>query len=134
MLPSLTPSTEPGIGPAWTRLAEHVAAQLPVAELDGIWAFLPIRREGKEYGAAILSRIDGDRRRIYTARYEHRIKGKERGEFEVHLEEVGSGPIDALAELLDAVPRRADEESPVAVPAAAWFPAPLPSAEAIDGG
>ena len=29
----------------------------------------PMRREGREWGTAVLSRVDGDRRRIYTARY-----------------------------------------------------------------
>ena len=36
----------------------------------------------REWGTAVLSRVDGDRRRIYTAGYVLAIKGKERGKFE----------------------------------------------------
>ena len=53
---------------------------LPPAEVDGVWVFSPLRREGREWGTAVLRRVDGDRRRIYTARYVLAIKGKERGQ------------------------------------------------------
>lgn len=108
----------------WSRLAEAVLADLAAEELDGIWQFQPIRVEQREFGTAILSRMDGDRRRIYTARYSLAIRGKERGAFEHHLEEVGSGPVEALDELMLNVRRRLDEEdapSPVAV--ATWVEA-----------
>src|SRR6185503_16613152 len=65
----------------WARLAGAVAEVLPPAEVDGVWIFSPLRREGREWGTAVLSRVDGDRRRIYTARYVLAIKGKERGKF-----------------------------------------------------
>lgn len=115
----------PGQGPGWSQLAAALAEALPAGELDGLWCFVPIRRARDEWGTAVLSRVDGDRRRIYTARYAHTIKGRERGKFAWDLREVGSGPLDALEELLALVPRRSDEEEPpVAVPLEAWFPAP----------
>jgi hypothetical protein len=111
-----------GDGPGWVRLAGELVTALPVAELDGLWCFRPIRRGQVEWGTAVLSRVEGDRRRIYTARYAHTIKGKERGKFQWDLQEVGSGPLDALESLLTQVPARGDEEEPpVPVALADWF-------------
>jgi hypothetical protein len=126
----------PGEGLQWEHLATWLRDALPVEEVDGIWVFRTLRRDYREFGTAVLSRIDGDRRRIYTARYVATIKGKQRGGFEAHLEEVGSGPIEALHELLQLVPVRADdEEPPVPVEVSRWFPVlepvlePVPAAE-----
>ena len=111
-------------GLGWPRLAAAVAEQMPAAEVDGIWVFSPLRHDGREWGTAVLSRVDGERRRIYTARYVLAIKGKERGKFEASLQEVGSGPLQALAQLLQDVQRRIDDEHPpVPVPPEDWFAA-----------
>lgn len=127
MFPDLTEA--PGEGPMWERLAAWVREQLPVEQLDGAWVFRVVRREQREYGTAVLSRIEGDRRRIYTARYVATIKGKERGGFETAMAEVGSGPLEALHELLALVPQRADDEDPPApVPLERWFPPVVPDA------
>jgi len=107
----------------WTRLAGAVAEVVPPAEVDGVWIFSPLRREGREWGTAVLSRVDGDRRRIYTARYMLAIKGKERGRFEASIEEVGSGPLTALAQLLQDTRKRIDDEQPpTPVAPETWFP------------
>ena len=107
----------------WARLAGAVAEVLPPAEVDGVWTFSPLRHEGREWGTAVLSRLDGDRRRIYTARYVLAIKGKERGKFEASVQEVGSGPVAALAQLLhDARKRIDDEQPPTPVSPESWFP------------
>ena len=114
--------TAPVAGLGWSRLATAVAEVLPPAEVDGVWLFTPVRQEGREWGTAVLSRIDGERRRIYTARYALAIKGKERGKFESTVQEVGSGPLGALASLLREAQKRIDDEHPPApVPPAAWF-------------
>jgi len=61
--------------------------------------------------------------RISTARFILTVKGKKRGQFTWSHEEVGSGPLEALDELLALVPRRSEEEEPPApVDPAAWFP------------
>jgi hypothetical protein len=115
--------SQPGAGPGWTRLAQAVAEVLPPAEVDGVWVFSPVRHDGREWGTAVLSRIDGERRRIYTARYMLAIKGKERGKFEATVQEVGSGPLEALATLLrDAQKRIDDEHPPRPVAPDSWFP------------
>jgi hypothetical protein len=121
----------PGLG--WERLAQAVAEVLPPAEVDGVWAFSPLRRETKEWGTAVLSRVDGDRRRIYTARYVLAIKGKERGKFEASVQEVGSGPLEALSRLVQEAQRRIDDEHPpVSVPPESWFPS-VPPDVSVDG-
>jgi hypothetical protein len=111
-------------GLGWPRLAAAVAEQVPPAEVDGVWVFTTLRHEGREWGTAILSRVDGERRRIYTARYMLAIKGKERGKFEASVAEVGSGPVEALAQLLNDAQRRIDDEQPpVPVPPEEFFAA-----------
>lgn len=122
MLASLTPRG-PGEGPHWERLALWLQEQIPTTDVDGVWVFRVLRRDLAEYGTAVISRIDGDRRRIYTARYTALIKGKKRGGFDAVMEEIGSGPIEALHELLALVPVRADDEDPpVPVEVSLWFP------------
>jgi hypothetical protein len=131
--------TQPSRGVAWSglgweRLAQAVAEVLPPAEVDGIWAFTPMRRETKEWGTAVLSRVDGDRRRIYTARYVLAIKGKERGKFEASVQEVGSGPLDAFNRLVQEAQRRIDDEHPpISVPPDLWFPPIVPADVSVDG-
>ena len=111
-------------GLGWPRLAAAVAEQIPPSEVDSIWVFTALRHAGREWGTAILSRANGDRRRIYTARYMLVIKGKERGKFEASVQEVGSGPAEALAQLLrDAQRRIDDEQPPTSVPPEEWFAA-----------
>lgn len=126
MPPVLSP-TQRGAGPGWDRLAAALRDALPGAEIDGVWVFRTMRADPREFGTAILSRVDADRRRIYTARYSLTIKGRQRGGFEWHLREVGSGPLEALEALLALVPARGvEDEPPVAIPVERWFPPPSP--------
>ena len=109
-------------GSGWDRLAQSVADVLPPAEVDGVWVFSPLRRESREWGTAIVSRVDGERRRIYTARYMLAVKGKERGKFESSVQEVGSGTMEALQRLVQEAQRRIDDEHPpTPVAPEAWF-------------
>jgi hypothetical protein len=127
---SVSPSTGSGLGPGWERLAQALREAIPVEELDRIWAFQVVRRQGQDFGTAILSRVEEDRRRIYTVSFVLAVKGKQRGRFQWSLDEVGSGPLEALDELLALVPKRSDEEEPPApVEPAAWFPPPLAAGE-----
>jgi hypothetical protein len=120
-------------GSGWERLARAVAEVLPPAEVDAVWVFTPLRRATREWGTAVVSRIDGDRRRIYTARYGLAIKGKERGKFEASVQEVGTGPIEAFHRLVQEAQRRIDDEHPpVSVPPESWFP-PVPADPQGDG-
>jgi hypothetical protein len=119
-MPSGREPTSSGSG--WERLAQAVSEVLPPAEVDGVWIFAPVRREDREWGTAVLSRVNGDRRRIYTARYVLSVKGKQRGKFESTIQEVGSGPMDALARVLQEAQRRIDDEHPpFSVAPESWF-------------
>ena len=112
-------------GAGWNRLAQAVAEVLPPSEVDAVWVFTPLRHASKEWGTAVVSRVDGDRRRIYTARYGLAIKGKDRGKFEASVQEVGTGPLEALARLFEEAQRRIDDEHPpVSIPPDSWFPLP----------
>lgn len=122
------------VSSGWDRLAQAVAQVLPPPAVDGVWIFAPLRRESREFGTAVLSRIDGERRRIYTARYVLAVKGKERGKFESTVLEVGSGPVEALARVLrEAQSRTDDEHPPVAVPPEVWFSSTLSLGARHDG-
>ena len=117
-------------GSGWERLAQAVSEVVPPVEVDGVWIFAPLRREDREWGTAVLSRVDGDRRRIYTARYVLAVKGKQRGKFESTIQEVGSGPMDALARVLQEAQRRIDDEHPPSsVPSGSWFSSVVASAD-----
>jgi hypothetical protein len=95
---------------------------VPPAEVDGVWIFAPLRRETREFGTAVVARVDGERRRIYTARYVLAVKGKERGKFQSTILEVGTGPVEALARVLQEAQNRTDDEHPpIAVSPEAWF-------------
>jgi hypothetical protein len=118
----------------WDQLAHAVAERIPPAEVDAIWTFAPLRRGANEWGTAVVSRIEGDRRRIYTARYTKTIRGKERGKFEATIQEVGTGPVEVLSRVLqDAQHRTDDDHPPIAVPPSDWFAA-LPADAAGSNG
>jgi hypothetical protein len=122
-LPSKLGRSAPEAG--WARLAQAVAEVVPPDQVDAVWTFAPLRREGHEWGTAVLSRVDSERRRIYTARYVLAIKGKERGKFQATVQEVGSGPVEALTRLLQEAQKRIDDEQPpVSVEPATWFATP----------
>jgi hypothetical protein len=121
-------------GSGWERLAQAVARVVPPAEIAGIWVFAPVRRESREWGTAVFSRIDGERYRIYTARYALAMKGKERGKFESSIQEVGTGPLDALTRVLQEAQRRIDDEHPpISIPPESWFSSTKSSSAGVDG-
>ena len=118
----------------WDRLAQAVAQVVPPQEVDAVWVFSPLRRDSREWGTAVVSRVEGDRRRIYTARYVLSVKGKERGKFESTIQEVGIGPIEVLTRVLQEAQRRIDDEHPpLSVAPEAWFSAARSADTRLDG-
>jgi GGDEF domain-containing protein len=92
------------------RLLEAVAAEMPADEVEAVWAFPPVRRDGREHAIAVVSRRAAeDRRRIYRARYSVGLAGAERGKIVVLLEQAAEGPPDLVPSVIDGVRRRADE-------------------------
>jgi hypothetical protein len=121
-------------GSGWDRLAQAVAEVVPPLEIDAVWVFTPVRREANEWGTAVLSRVEGERRRIYTARYVLAVKGKERGKFESSIQEVGIGPVEALTRVLHEAQRRIDDDHPpTAVPPESWFSSTRSPGASVDG-
>ncbi|MEK6610886.1 MAG: hypothetical protein AABZ35_08185 [Gemmatimonadota bacterium] len=92
------------------RLLAAIAEQMPRDEVDAVWVFPGVRREGREYGVAVVSRVaGGDRRRVYRARYTVKLKGQERGKTALELYETAETPAALVPEVIEGVRRRADE-------------------------
>jgi len=118
----LAPPT-PGQGQGWAKLAAAVEAQVPPAEIETIYAFRPIKRDGKEWGTAVVTRKAPDGRlRVYTAKYMLIVRGKERGQGKYEVVEVALSPAEVLAQVLQAtVDRGGDSEPPVELGPAVWY-------------
>jgi hypothetical protein len=130
----MTGRSVPTAGTGWERLAQAVAQVVPPGEVDEVWVFPPLRRESREWGTAVVSRVDRHRRRIYTARYVLAVKGKERGKFETTIQEVGTGPREALTRVLQEAERRTDDEHPpTAVSPETWFSSISPANPPLHG-
>ena len=98
-------------------MAAAVAAAMPPAEIEAIYLFRPIKREGREWGTAVVTRKspppDG-RLRVYTAKYMLIVRGKERGQAKVEVVEVGRSPAEVLAQVMQATADRTGETEPPA--------------------
>jgi hypothetical protein len=96
---------------------------MPANAIDRVWLFAPIRREEREWGTAVVARrTDDDRRRLYTASYLLVVRGRERGQGRVTVEEVGESPPAVVHEVIAGVQERTgDAHPPVEVPPDRWF-------------
>ncbi len=114
----------PGLGLGWTRAAQRLAEVVPASDIERIWLFPPVRREEREWGVAVVSRIvNGERRRIYTASYMLVVRGREKGQGKVAVEEVGESPTSVVHDVIKGVQDRAGEaEPPVEIAAEIWYP------------
>src|SRR5204862_1205752 len=119
------PPLEPGRGPGWAKLAEAVALRVPPSEIETIYLFAPWKREGREWGTAVgacRGTEGSDRLRVYTARYMLIVRGKERGQSRIEVEETALSPADVIARVMQAAAARTgDPEPPVAVGPAVWY-------------
>lgn len=113
----------PGQGQGWAKLAAAVEAQVPAAEIETIYVFRPIKRDGKEWGTAVVTRKAADGRlRVYTAKYMLIVRGKERGQGKFEVVEVALSPAEVLAQVMQAtVDRGGDSEPPVELGPAVWY-------------
>ena len=120
-------SLDPGRGPGWAKLAEAVALRVPPSEIETIYLFRPWKREGREWGTAVVAcRVvgggGGDRLRVYTARYMLVVRGKERGQSRIEVEETALSPAEVIARVMQAAAERTgDAEPPMAVGPAVWY-------------
>lgn len=113
----------PGLGLGWTRVSAAVAERIPPAMVEGIWLFAPVRREEREWGTAVVaSRAEDGRRRVITASYILVVRGRDRGQGKVVVEEVGVSPLEVLHDVLAGVQERAGEpDPPVEIAPELWF-------------
>jgi hypothetical protein len=117
----------PGQGPGWAKVAAAVETAMPPAEIQGIYLFRPMKREGREWGTAVVTRRsdapgESGRLRVYTAKYMLIIRGKDRGQAKVEVTEVGLSPAEVLAQVMQATADRTGEsEPPVEVGPRAWY-------------
>jgi hypothetical protein len=122
----LAPSA-PGLGPGWAKLAAAVEAQVPPGEIETIYIFRPIKRQGREWGTAVITRRSAaggtdQRLRVYTAKYMLIVRGKERGQTKIDVTEVALSPAEVLAQVMQAtVDRGGDTEPPVEVSPGVWY-------------
>jgi hypothetical protein len=115
----------PGRGPGWEKLAAAVAQQIPPAEIETIYVFRPIKRQGREWGTAVVTRkgATGDARlRVYTAKYMLVVRGKDRGQTKLEVVEVALSPAEVLARVMQAtVDRGGETEPPAEFGPAVWY-------------
>ena len=108
--PLPTPADTERYGEGLARLLDLVAERMPRGEVEAVWAFPGVRREGREYGFAVIERrIEGERRLVYRGRYTVQLKGQERGKIAVELEETAEALPETLQRVLAGVRDRADE-------------------------
>ena len=114
-----------GRGPGWDKLAEAVARRVPPSEIETIYLFRPWKREGREWGTAVVAcraPEAGGRLRVFTARYMLVVRGKERGRSRVTVEETALSPAEVVERvMLDAAERSGDPDPPVAIGPATWY-------------
>ena len=92
------------------RLLAVLAERMPRDEVEAVYAFPPVRHDGREHAVAVVSRVmEGERRLVYRARVVVPLKGPERGKVTVVVEETAEAPAALLPEVLEGVGRRADE-------------------------
>lgn len=122
--PNTSTARAAGLGIGWTKLGAAVCERLPVAQIERIWLFPPVRHEEREWGTAVVAvRVDDNRSQVYTGTYILTIRGRDRGRAYLSVEEVGAGPDDVLPEVIRGVQVRAGEaEAPVEIDPELWFP------------
>lgn len=111
-----TPADPAVYGEGLAHVLDRVAALMPKAEVEAVWSFPGVRREGREHGVAVIARrLSGERHQVYRARYVLQLKGQDRGRWAVELEETAEAPAALLPEVIEGVRRRADEAGEAAL-------------------
>ena len=97
-------------GEGLAQILDALAARMPREEVEAVWSFPGVKRDGREHGVAMVSRRGaGERRVVYRARYVIQEKGQDRGKVTVELEETAEAPHEMLPRVIAGVRDRADE-------------------------
>ena len=92
------------------KVLDAVAERMPREEVEAVWSFPAVRREGREYGVAVVTRRGAsDRHVVYRVRYVLELKGQQRGTASIEVAETAEAPADLLPRVIDGVRERADE-------------------------
>ena len=97
-------------GDGLARVLDAIAERMARADVEAVWSFPGVKRDGKEYGVAVVTRKGaGDRHIVYRVRYVLELKGAQRGTATVEIAETAEAPADMLPRVIDGVRDRADE-------------------------
>ena len=108
--PTVIPADRAIYGAGLADILDALAARMPRAEVEAVWSFPGVKRDGKEHGVAVVARRGADERQIvYRARYVIQEKGQERGKVTVEIEETAEAPHELLPRVIAGVRDRADE-------------------------
>lgn len=112
-----------GLTLGWRRVADEVLRAMPAGEVERAWLFPPVRSDDREWGTAVIGRRVGvGRLRIYTGSYLLVVRGRERGQGHVAVEDVGETPDAVLGDVIRGVQERAGEaEPPAEIAPGTWF-------------
>ncbi|MCZ6916384.1 MAG: hypothetical protein O7I93_06390 [Gemmatimonadetes bacterium] len=113
----------PGLGVGWSKVADAVGKQVTPDDIARIWIFPPMRRDGREWGTAVVAtNADEDRFTVFTAKYMLITRGRQRGQWKVEIVEVGAGPVEVVQDVVRGVQTRAGEgEPPIEIAPKLWF-------------
>ena len=103
------------------RFLLAIAEQVPLARVDEVRVFRPIRQGGQETGVAVVAvepesledateSIVLTRHVVYSARYRLVLKGPERGRWETTVTAEADAPLAAVEAVVRGVLRRAGED------------------------
>ena len=105
------------------RFLREIADRVDAGSVEEVRLFPPIRQGGLETGAAIVAVNvpSQERRTVYSARYCHTLKGKERGKWEVDVTAEADAPLITVDAVVRGVMKRAGEPfEPERIPGAAF--------------
>ena len=89
---------------------DAIAQRMPKDEVESVWAFPGVKRDGREYGVAVVTRRGAsDRHVVYRVKYVLELKGAARGKANVEIIETAEAPAELVTQVIDGVRDRADE-------------------------
>lgn len=105
------------------RFLREIGERIGAGLIEEVRLFPPIRQGGIETGVAVVaaSELGEARHTVYSARYRHTLKGKERGKWECDVTAEADAPLVTIDEVVRGVMKRAGEQfEPERIPAHAF--------------
>lgn len=93
------------------RFLREIADQVGADHVEMVHLFPPIRQGGVETGAAVVAANPPvqERHTVYSASYRHRLKGPDRGKWEVEVRAEADAPLLTVEAVVQGVMKRAGE-------------------------